>query len=149
MHLVNVLCKCPIELTRQFQSLSRNVVISGPDFAQNSILNAQIHHRRCSYRTSIFSPKKNFRRPTAQPISAFLEEMKEFLRRTKITTGKKFCSDPSESHFRRRKCPKKRKITFLRWKCRNGPSGPPRRKIFEESVFAPHSNSMLVIWNCV
>ena len=116
-----------------WKSITKKEVISGLDFSQNSILNAQIHDRRCSHRTSIFSPKKNFRRPTVQPIFAFPEEMKAFLRRTKITNGDVFCNDPSESHFRHCKCRKKRKITFLRRKCRNGPSGPPG-EIFEESA---------------
>ena len=42
----------------------------------------------------------------------------------------------SEWYFWRHKCPKKRKITFLRWKWRNGPSGPPRRNLWGE-CFAP------------
>ena len=56
------------------------------------------------------------------------EELKVFLRRTKIANGDVICGDPSESHFRRRKCRKNEKL-LLRWKCRNGPSGPPRRNV--------------------
>ena len=112
--------------------------IPGPDFAQNSIANGQISNRWCLYRTYIFSPQKNFWRPTAQPICAFLEEMKAFLRRNKKTNGDVFCHDPSEWYFRRHKCRKKRKITFLRWKVRNGPLGPPWRNLRGE-CFAPFS----------
>ena len=82
---------------------------------------------------NFFVTKKKFRTPTAQTIFGLFEEMKAISGRTKIFNGDMFCSDSSEWHFRRHKCRKKTKITFLRWKWRNSPLGR-QGEIFEESA---------------